>query len=424
MGLILGVLFEYIIFFYYSDTTLYHKRRFIIRFLTGLVGYSIIFIVAVWGNIIFNIILCTTINILLLKFNYSISYLNAVFKGMMIYLISIIGEAIACFVLRIGMTPESLNSMPWQKSMLITMAGRTLGLIGIVIFKRITGTKYENSIQKFPVLVLIPIITLICIIIIFNTTIDNNSFVSLSILLFVVNVLTFATHELMTGKNAQIETLQKINEINNIELSGYKLLYDKYEQTRIMRHNMKAQLNVLTTLVKTDHERALKYIEEIQTVNNETGFIEYTDNKILNILLMQKMDECNKKCISLHIESRAPNLYFLSDIDTVAIFSNLLNNAIESCDKSVIKNIYLELYNANDYFVVIKVTNNSDETPIVENRKLVSSKKDAGNHGLGMKSISYALNKYGADMKWKYDKTRKMFFTTIIIKKQPFSTTN
>ena len=63
-------------------------------------------------------------------------------------------------------------------------------------------------------------------------------------------------------------------------------------------------------------------------------------------------------------------------MDTVAIFSNLINNAIEACSNSARKDIFIDLYTVNNAFSVIKVENYADKEPIVVEGMLRSGKDE------------------------------------------------
>jgi sensor histidine kinase regulating citrate/malate metabolism len=107
-------------------------------------------------------------------------------------------------------------------------------------------------------------------------------------------------------------------------------MYEKYENTRILRHDLKEQISTLKSLISEDNHEAIKYADKLGRLGRELDFVEYTDNKVLNILLDRKVSECHDKGIELYIKSNGVSVSFLSELDTVAIFSNLINNAMES----------------------------------------------------------------------------------------------
>ena len=101
-------------------------------------------------------------------------------------------------------------------------------------------------------------------------------------------------------------------------------------------------------------------------------------------------------------------------MDTVSIFSNLLNNAIENSKVSTEKKIYLNIYTQNNNFIVIRIENSSDKEPRVIDGHLKTHKDNEELHGIGMNSIRKALTNYNAALRWKYDEKERFFISDII----------
>ena len=172
-----------------------------------------------------------------------------------------------------------------------------------------------------------------------------------------------------------------------------------------------AEFTDITELANTNLEEVSQEFID----NLESKFIEYSDNKILNVLLSKKKEECENQNIQFLIDPIRAELSFFNDMDIVTIFSNLINNAMESCAHSSEKKIYLNIHTENQNFIVIKIENTSDIEPIVINGRLKTHKDNAKLHGIGMNSISRALSAYNGSLDWKYNKEQKIFSTTIII---------
>ena len=104
-------------------------------------------------------------------------------------------------------------------------------------------------------------------------------------------------------------------------------------------------------------------------------------------------------------------------MDVITIFSNLINNAIESSIKAEDKKINLYMYEVNNKFVYVKIKNSCTEKPMEIDGKLVSSKNDKYLHGIGLLSINKAIKKYGGKLNWNYNETEKeICFTLTLIK--------
>ena len=86
----------------------------------------------------------------------------------------------------------------------------------------------------------------------------------------------------------------------------------------------------------------------------------------------------------------------LTELEIVAVMSNILDNAIEACQK-VEENqkwIQIVIRQVGD-ISFIKVTNNYYEEPYVENNVFVSQKEEREVHGIGLISVKSIIEKYG-----------------------------
>ncbi len=109
------------------------------------------------------------------------------------------------------------------------------------------------------------------------------------------------------------------------------------------------------------------------------------------------------------------NMDFVQDIDICTIFSNILDNALESCEKSDSKEIVLEIYIVNGKFLTIDLANSCDIVPSVKDGKLVTSKLNSNNHGFGMKSVIKTVKKYKGQVFYYFNEEESKFITNISI---------
>lgn len=418
LGLVLGVFLELLIMIYYANTMLYPKKNYFISNCIAVVGYILMFIVAMFSKIILSNVVSFIINSLIFIFGYKIRLSSAVFRSILMGILVFIGETLIMFLLGLTFDINDTLYIAPERSLLVTIGGKIIYFIGILILKSIEKRKNNGSDQSLLILMVVPIITLIFIWIFVGTTLDKWIFIMLSIVAVFANIMTFALNEYIISKNNRIRDLKIENSKNQLELDEYKHLNINYEENRLFRHDLKEHLAILKSLISEDSHKAIDYMQRIEDINNRTKLEKYSDNPILNMLLIQKARECKEKGIILNIKSTNPYIDFLDDVDIIAIFSNLINNAIEASSNSKEKNIFFDLSTGNETFIVIKVENRCEIEPIVSDGVLKTRKGDSHNHGIGMRSITYALDKYNGHIDWKYDKENKMFKTTILLKAQ------
>lgn len=148
--------------------------------------------------------------------------------------------------------------------MLVTAGGKFLYFIAILIIKKVENRiakKYDYkgiaaSENSSLILVAMPIVTFVCIAIVYPLNLDGRIFFSIFILAVTVNIVVFAVNEIMLSKNMKIRILEKENYQNRVELEEYKTIGEKYEHSRIMNHDFREHLNVLKTLISEDIQKS------------------------------------------------------------------------------------------------------------------------------------------------------------------------
>lgn len=414
-GLIIGIALEFIIMLYFANSTLQPKKNYYISSVITFIGYAILFVFALFNRMMINVGGFLIVNFLIFIIGYKINIKTAMMRVVWVTLFMFVGETIVTYILRIGFDVKNLLDITPQQSILIIIGGKLIYLTEIYIVRKIVNRKELSLESASMLLVIMPIVTVGCILMIYPLNLDNRVFISIYIVAITLNFVTFGVNELMLSKNRKIKILEDENYKNHIELEEYKTLNEKYEHSRIMNHDFREHLNVLKTLISEDIQKAQEYVGKIEKECEDSKIEKYSDNNILNILLIRKKKECEENGIKLNITSTNPKLDFIGGMDTVAIFSNLINNAIEACSNSARKDIFIDLYTVNNAFSVIKVENYADKEPIVVEGMLRSGKNDGNSHGIGIKSINNSLSKYDGKMSWSYDKAKGMFRTVISI---------
>lgn len=410
-GLIIGIALEFVIMLYFANSTLQPKKNYYMSSAICFIGYLIIFGVSIFNMFIFNIISFTIIDFLIFILGYRINYKTALFQTFMMTLFMFLGELLMLFIL----DTESMVAATVQQSMLITIGGKLIYFLAVFVMKKVHKKRNISSEKSSLILAIMPIITVLCIVMVYPLTLDRRVFTAIYIGAISVNFITITVNELVISKNRKIRMLENENYKNSVELEEYKTIKEKYEHSRIMNHDFREHLNILKTLISEDIQKAQEYVGTVEKECEDSKIEKYSDNDILNILLIRKKKECEENGIKLNITSTNPKLDFIDGMDTVAIFSNLINNAIEACSNSARKDIFIDLYTVNNAFSVIKVENYADKEPIVVEGMLRSGKDDGNSHGIGIKSINNSLSKYDGKMSWSYDKAKGMFRTVISI---------
>ncbi len=199
---------------------------------------------------------------------------------------------------------------------------------------------------------------------------------------------------------------------NKIQLDHFNEISEKYEQSRVVIHDVKKHLEVLSSLSLSKDEKAVEYgkiiINQVDSLLGEF----HCSNRILSIIMSQKILTAEKAGIRVETKIEDLLLDCIEDVDLTAIFANLWDNSIEACTSTNDTERYISVIvgRVND-FIVISFENTFDGS-IKQNGGLLLSSKE--NHeGLGLSIVKASVEKYNGSLTMKH--TDNIFNVEIVI---------
>lgn len=187
----------------------------------------------------------------------------------------------------------------------------------------------------------------------------------------------------------QIEkfTLRQENKIKEYEINKvydqYKSIYlAKQEELIKIKHDINNMLQTINT-VKTNNN-ILNEIKE--KLNNTDGFY-YTSNKLINAVLVNKLNLIKDKNIKIQTEIAVDNIGSISDYDIISLLTNLIDNCVEGCQD--IQNPYIKIKISNKDNMLLLFFENA-----TANKNFKTNKKDKKFHGYGLKIIKDITKRY------------------------------
>lgn len=181
--------------------------------------------------------------------------------------------------------------------------------------------------------------------------------------------------------------LELTRQQNELTHQFYADLESNYAKSRKVIHDIRNHLQVLEQSQKFAGSRS--YVADMHQMLNALGMTYYTDNRMLNIILNDKLKSLNQE--QFYCSLMGVRLGFLSDMDTTTIFANLLDNALEECRGNQDFRLHLQGEQIQD-FCVIKMSNTTEGT-YTPGR---SSK--TGHDGIGLENVRNAVEKYHGEM--------------------------
>lgn len=268
--------------------------------------------------------------------------------------------------------------------------------------------KNDLIIIKNKQIILIGLITLFSSFVEYNFTIriNNNNDALITIILIVGFLLlnmyvVHFTEELAKAYNSKSE-LMLMQKQNIMQLEHYNKMNKKYEESRKVIHDIRKHLSVINSLNNDDNIQAQEYGKDVEKQLDSlfTGF--QCSNKILSIIMGQKINEAEKIGIKVTTKVEDMTLSFLEDIDITAIFANLWDNAIEACkDVDEADRFVSIIIGQVNEFVVICFENSFNGKIRKKNDMLLSTKEE--HEGIGISIIKVAVEKYNGFINLEHD---------------------
>ena len=165
-------------------------------------------------------------------------------------------------------------------------------------------------------------------------------------------------------------------------------------------HDLKHQIKALR-LAKEEEKNALFSETEKAIMIYDSGI--NTDNEVLNILLTEKSLYCLDRNIGLSCNINTHGIDKIQAIDLYTMLGNAIDNAIESVselkdpDKRTIRN-NIDTQGGLWFF---QIENYYEGKIKFKNGMPITSKKDKENHGIGLRSIKFIVEKYNGSLQIK-----------------------
>ncbi len=424
---LIAIMIECGIMMYYCNSILPYKKSKTRSSCIVVLGYIIYYFICLSRITWLNICSFIFINLLIVLLGYKDTIGGIMFKIAIITGLMMFSELIASLLIETKLNNEFATVITFAEDIIFTFASKLLYITAIIVFRYLSVNRSQRyQTREMIYLIVLPIST--CLFLYLFNQISNILskrleiwFVIFSILLIISNFVAYFVCERIIDSYLQNEKLKQIEFKKEINEKSYQLIQEKYNELKILVHDFNKYCNYIDEKIAYGQKDVRDLTKKIKNKNKEFLIIEYTNNKALNILLSEKVRECNEKQIDFQIYAQSIDLAFIEESDIIAIFGNLIDNAIESCMISETKKIFLQIKTMNDKFLVINLENSADKEPATENGKLKTRKADKDTHGIGILSVKQALSnlkEHNGRLQWEYNADKRIFVATILISLQ------
>ena len=210
--------------------------------------------------------------------------------------------------------------------------------------------------------------------------------ISLSSILFAVVITAFLvkrSEEKRVGEFQDSILKKQREEVQNI-----------YQTMRGWRHDYHNHMQTIKAYLERGQvEETLDYLDHLEEDLDSIDIAIRTGNVSVDAILSSKVSIASRKNIKVNYKATVPQQLKVSDVHLSAILGNLMDNAIEACEKVEEEKrfirVYIGVFKGQLYLSVTNATNATKRRKLHE---LISQKQ--GEHGLGLKRIDRVAQQY------------------------------
>ena len=372
------------------------KKTIIILFMVYLIINSGLYLIL--GNPLVNL-LTNMIMFFLLTFNYISSIYNKLLATAAVYIISMATESIIYYILISFITEQTIDIMT-------NIVSSILFYFIIILLSNLKNIKTTNKISWIYIFILtmIFICSIYVSIVIADERIKNNNiYTALGIAaVLIINILAVFIYDIL-NKNYKKELDQQLMEKqNNFYVKQLEMMQQSQNNIKILKHDINNHMITLNSMVD-DNIEIKKYINNFINSFDIPDEYSKSGNVIIDSILNYKLQEATEKEIEVELNIKVPPQLNISPFDMSIILGNLLDNAIEAASKLTNdKKIKIDIYFEKGS-LYIHITNTFNGIIVMENKKYKTTRQNKESHGLGLLSITNALEKYngGIDISYK-----------------------
>ena len=204
-----------------------------------------------------------------------------------------------------------------------------------------------------------------------------------------------------------------LNIENAVMKEYYETLSNQIDKNKKFHHDIDNHMGTLKSMIddNVSKETVTEYANEIKEEYKEIGTLEYCANPVVNAVIQNKSKQCKQLGIDFDTQIERFDISKFKETDFIALMANVLDNAIEECERIEVKNKVVCLKMGSlEKNLFIKVENSTDKTADMLGN-LTTSKNDKESHGVGMKIIKEIVEKYKGE--YMVDIQDGMFVTRI-----------
>ena len=291
---------------------------------------------------------------------------------------------------------------------IVITASKLIQLLTLYICLRLKHPTYNSSIRRKWLLltILFPTVSLYALVMFFEICqelpdLPSNIFAT-SGFLAVANVAILYMINIMEKATKQEAELALFNAQMNIQSKSIEALKKSYQSQRQAIHDFHHHLQVIDDLITTGNiQESQHYIHQLQKAQTARIFCVKSNHLIIDAVINQKYQAAQEHNIDMQFHVNDLSNIPIPSNFLVVMLSNLLDNAIEACQK-LEENRIIEVRLVAEDTLHLTIRNTSPPVMICGDR-IPTTKEQPEEHGYGLTNVRHILNQLGAEYVYTYE---------------------
>ena len=178
-------------------------------------------------------------------------------------------------------------------------------------------------------------------------------------------------------------------------------IQNMYRQMQEWRHDYRNHIQNMKNRLDGDQGELEQYLDELADDLTQTDTSIQTGNVMADAVLNSKLSVAEQKSIQLNVKAHFPKGIEMTDVEMCSVLGNLLDNAIEACEKlpcdKRFLRVYIDKFKGQFYLSV------QNSSPSIQRDKGIFRTTKAGTHGFGLFRIDRIAKKYGGYVNRQYE---------------------
>lgn len=290
------------------------------------------------------------------------------------------------------------------EAMLVVALGKIILFLCVLLIRRCFERKSTKLLSNkewlkfllFPIFTMITITVMIINFRFVNDGKQENILWMIAIGLIGINLYMFYFINDIINKKRQIHQAEIIEIQMKNQIKMNQSAFKTYEEQKYRAHEFKNHILCIEALIKSKQYVELEaYVKKIGSVFTKETNILNTNHVMVNAILNALYQKATLKDILFVIRINDLSKLEMEDEDIVVLLSNLLNNAIEACEKCKEKRIIKFKFMIEENEVILSVKNTYCEPVVYKDNEIKTTKISKNEtHGIGIKNIIRIVEKY------------------------------